>query len=225
MMPPADRRLACVLAASAAAHLMVLSVAGWHARSPLSSGDVALQVTLFAPAPERRAAGSTSARRPATNAAAAHSMPLLRNGIGPVPPEALVARPSRRTSQDQSGPDTSRHQATPGDDGHVRQTEAAIQAYGQTLHDRLTQALRARFFYPMLARREGWQGAVRLLLHIEPDGRISDTQVVRTSGYAVLDDAAMRSVREIAALRVDDAPRGAAFFDLSLTVVYRLTDG
>ena len=224
MTLPANRRLAYLLAASATAHLMVLSAAGWHARSPAPPGDAALQVSLLAPAPERHAAGSITASRPVTNAAAAESGVLLHTPVGSVPSDALVTLPQHQAPHDQSGSGTSYNQAKRGDGGRSPQTEAAIQAYGQTLHDRLTRALRARFFYPLLARREGWQGAVRLLLHVEPDGRISNTQVVHTSGYAVLDDAAMRSVHEIAAVRVDDAPPGAAFFDLSLTVVYRLTD-
>ena len=224
-MQPADRRLAYLLAASAAVHLMVLSATGWRARSPVSSGDIALQVSLLGPVPEQRAAGSISASRPVTKAAAATSVALLRTGIEPAPAEVLVTRPQHQTPHNQSGSSTFHNQVKRGNGGHNQLTEAAIKAYGQTLHDRLMQALHARFFYPLLARREGWQGAVRLLLHIEPDGRISNTQILHTSGYAVLDDAAMRSVHEIAVVRVDDAPPGTAFFDLSLTVVYRLTDG
>lgn len=225
MMQPADRRLAYLLAASAAAHLMVLSATGWRARSPVSSGGAALQVSLLGPAPEQRAAGLISASRPVTKVAAATSVALLRTGIEPAPAEALVTRSQRQVPDNQSESNTSYNRVKRGNGGHNQLTVAAIQAYGQTLHDRLMQALHARFLYPLLARREGWQGAVRLLLHIESDGRISNTRILHTSGYAVLDDAAMRSVRDIAVLRIDDAPPGTTFFDLSVTVVYRLTDG
>ena len=44
--------------------------------------------------------------------------------------------------------------------------------------------------YPAIARRKGWQGVVKLELHIEADGSITGLQVDETSGYSILDKAA-----------------------------------
>ncbi len=224
MTQPADRRLAYLLAASAATHLVVLLAAGWRVYTPVSFGNATLQVSLLAPVLERRNAGSIPASRPATKAAPATALTSLVAGLKSAPVRAHTTQPQHPVPHDQSRSTAPGTPTTRGDGGRNQQTEAAVQAYGQTLHDRLMQALHARFFYPLLARREGWQGVVRLLLHIEPDGRISDTRIVRTSGYPVLDEAAVRSVRDIAKVRADDAPSRTAFFDLNLTVVYRLTD-
>jgi len=78
--------------------------------------------------------------------------------------------------------------------------------------------------YPAIARRKGWQGVVRLELHIEPDGRISDLQIDATSGYAVLDEAALQSLQ---LANVPDAVQwlhGEAI-DIIVPVEYRLIDG
>ncbi|WP_025323815.1 TonB family protein [Deferrisoma camini] len=49
--------------------------------------------------------------------------------------------------------------------------------------------------YPRLARRRGWQGVVRLRVRVSPDGRVLDASVEQSSGYRVLDRAALEAVR------------------------------
>jgi len=50
--------------------------------------------------------------------------------------------------------------------------------------------------YPQISRRLGEQGAVVLRVMISPDGRAGEIQLVKGSGYARLDRAAMEAVRE-----------------------------
>ena len=78
--------------------------------------------------------------------------------------------------------------------------------------------------YPAIARRKGWQGVVRLELHIEPDGRISDLHIEQTSGYTVLDEAARQS------LQLANIPDAAQWLQgetasIVVPVEYRLIDG
>jgi protein TonB len=80
-----------------------------------------------------------------------------------------------------------------------------------------------RLSYPVIARRRGWQGVVTLELHIEADGLISGLQVTGTSGYPVLDRAAME------ALRLASIPGAAHWLhgrsiDMLIPVEYRLLD-
>jgi protein TonB len=78
--------------------------------------------------------------------------------------------------------------------------------------------------YPAIARRKGWQGVVKLELHIESDGRISDLHIDATSGYALLDEAALQSLQ---LANVPDAAQwlhGEAI-DIIVPVEYRLIDG
>jgi len=49
--------------------------------------------------------------------------------------------------------------------------------------------------YPTEARDKGLYGSLRLLVSIYPDGSIKDVEVMQSSGYRVLDEAAERIVR------------------------------
>ena len=78
--------------------------------------------------------------------------------------------------------------------------------------------------YPAIARRKGWQGVVKLELHIESDGQISSLHIDETSGYTVLDKAALQS------LQLGNVPDAAQWLqgktvDIVVPVEYRLIDG
>lgn len=90
---------------------------------------------------------------------------------------------------------------------------------------RLRDALAARFVYPALARREGWQGEVKVGVRVNADGRLSDIHLVASSGHAVLDRAALRSLAEVR--RLDDGGRwlSGSHFDMVLPIQYHLIDG
>ena len=78
--------------------------------------------------------------------------------------------------------------------------------------------------YPAIARRKGWQGVVRLELHIEADGSITDLQVDETSGYSILDRAAMQCLQLASIPDAAQWLRGRAI-DIVVPVEYRLIDG
>lgn len=48
--------------------------------------------------------------------------------------------------------------------------------------------------YPEAARRAGISGSLRMAVEIRPDGRVSKVEISRSSGYPVLDKAAIRVV-------------------------------
>lgn len=88
----------------------------------------------------------------------------------------------------------------------------------------LKQMFSKYFHYPRLARRNGWQGMVKLGLRIEPDGQLSHIRILKTSGFKVLDQAAIDSINKIAALPgAGDWLRGS-HFDTVLPVRYKLLD-
>ncbi|MDH5593663.1 MAG: TonB family protein, partial [Gammaproteobacteria bacterium] len=53
----------------------------------------------------------------------------------------------------------------------------------------------ANFYYPSLARRNNWQGKLEISLRISPDGKLTNIQVTKTSGYSILDDAAIDTLK------------------------------
>jgi len=95
----------------------------------------------------------------------------------------------------------------------------------QFLRASLLRLLGEHFAYPWIARRRGWEGEVRLALRVGAAGRVSDLRVVKTSGYAILDRAALRSARRIRA--VPEAARWlrGRHLDIVVPVEYRLVNG
>ena len=81
----------------------------------------------------------------------------------------------------------------------------------------------ARFTYPILARRRGWQGRARFGMQIESDGRLTGIRVLQGSGYGLLDRAALDTLQRVRLPAGGYLPRSD--FDIDLVVEYRLTEG
>lgn len=50
--------------------------------------------------------------------------------------------------------------------------------------------------YPLVARRMGTQGIVLLRVHVRADGSVAEAEIKQSSGATLLDDSALRTVRE-----------------------------
>jgi protein TonB len=93
--------------------------------------------------------------------------------------------------------------------------EASARVYAKVINE-----LARHFYYPTMARRHGWEGRVLLGFHVGQDGRMRDPRVLHSSGYGVLDEAALNSLRKVErVVGQDSAP-----LDMQIPVVYRLTD-
>ncbi len=68
---------------------------------------------------------------------------------------------------------------------------------GQTERNKVTvrKRLEQYKYYPTSARRRGIEGAVDVSFRLNADGRAEQVQLVSGSGYSILDDAALRTVR------------------------------
>ena len=73
--------------------------------------------------------------------------------------------------------------------------------------------------YPLVARRLGIEGVVLLEVVVAADGRAADVRVARSSGFAPLDESALRTVRE--QWRFVPARRGGAAVETTVTVPIR----
>ncbi len=103
--------------------------------------------------------------------------------------------------------------------------QVAARAEGSGLRRRITRALAQYFYYPPVAIRFGWQGTVRIGLRVNQRGTISHVHLVHSSGYAVLDAAALRSTQRIRSLGDLGPASRVQHFDLQVPVVYRLAEG
>jgi len=88
---------------------------------------------------------------------------------------------------------------------------------------KLIKKLKANFSYPKLAQRKNWQGKVILSLRITSLGEIANIQLATSSGYNVLDNAAIASLQ-----KVKNLPNISLWFNkginLQIPVIYTLTE-
>ncbi|MDH5190449.1 MAG: TonB family protein [Gammaproteobacteria bacterium] len=82
----------------------------------------------------------------------------------------------------------------------------------------------ANFYYPSLARRNNWQGKLEISLRISPDGKLTNIQVTKTSGYSILDDAAIDTLKTANILPLAKEWLNGNHFDMVLPIEYRLVD-
>jgi len=106
-------------------------------------------------------------------------------------------------------------------DARVRVSAAARQ---NRVTAELQRALLPHFRYPPVARRRGWQGRVSIALLVRADGRLSDVELLESSGHALLDRAALDDVN-----RLHKVPAAVRWLDgrdtgVVLPVVYRLRE-
>lgn len=80
------------------------------------------------------------------------------------------------------------------------------------------------FYYPTSARRRNWQGDVVLQFTLMPDGSIKHIRINKSSGYPVLDDAAIDVMSKIQAERQLALVLNGNTLDHLLPVSYRLQD-
>ncbi len=64
----------------------------------------------------------------------------------------------------------------------------------------IASALERAKRYPVIAREQGIQGVVNLRFTLTPSGAVEKVEIVQSSGYAVLDDASIRTVYRAAPL-------------------------
>ncbi len=110
-----------------------------------------------------------------------------------------------------------------GSTSHGRHELTSAARY-RKIRTALQDALLPHFDYPPLARRRGWQGRVNVGLHVAADGDLTRIRLVKSSGHALLDRAAVRNVTELRSI-----PHAARWLegngmDLVLPVRYQLAD-
>lgn len=222
-MTAMDYPLARFLTASALLHAAVLFVAtpGDGAFAPPGQ---TLAVQLLPSGIEMPERNSTSHGHTASaEAFASYHQPSsvwsVRTGLGQSTGNADRSPGPETASSSGLAPDTAQ-------DAITRPARPEMQATGERLSRQLLQAMLPHFHYPLFARQQGWQGEVRVAVHIARDGQLSHLRLARTSGFALLDAAALGSLGKIH--RLPDAAStllDAGGVDLNVPVVYRLTEG
>lgn len=192
-------RLTPFLIGSLAMHSTLLILAG---TLPTPSGDgTTLAVTLF-----------SSRAVPAANTGSSASWATTR------PTGTLDARV--RSESEATDPVVATGNPKPETPAYPEADRA-----GRQLTRTVLEALGPYFHYPIAARQRGWQGEVRIAVRIAADGKLGDIRLARSSGHALLDQAALLSFARIGRLTQAEEWLQGRSYDLQVPVVYRLTRG
>jgi protein TonB len=89
-----------------------------------------------------------------------------------------------------------------------RTEETARQSaeYVKRNYNYLQRRIRDKLVYPAPARRAGIQGITEVTFTIHEDGKVSDVTIRKSSGHAVLDDAAIQTIIAAAPFPKPPAP-------------------
>ncbi|MGC4098140.1 MAG: energy transducer TonB [Nitrospira sp.] len=141
-------------------------------------------------------------------------------------PDVSVAALSQESPAPQEAPQ-SLPQETSAEDVPMQTAAAAPSSdvkldnrwVGESLYRRVAEVKR----YPNSARANGQEGKVILKAVIRSDGHLADVSVQKSSGYAVLDSAAMEAVKLACPLHMRHAI-GKPIIVVSLPIVYSLVN-
>ena len=242
----ATRRLRNAIVASLLAHLLVLGPVGM--RLLTNDSPALLQATLRAPPPaepappaqQRAVPPAPTFAQPRSRSAAPEigDRPQLhesRNrGLSPIsktplaPSETVATPPSGSESAVVVAEAIAAPTGVAGSVGGSLVTDA--NASGEAVDGlrgyRLAVATQARRFkrYPAQAMASGWAGSADIRVEVGSDGRPHAATLARSSGYEVLDRAALTMI-DAGALRarLPESLRGKAFA-VVLPVVFNLDD-
>lgn len=90
---------------------------------------------------------------------------------------------------------------------------------------RLAHDLQRHFSYPRLAVQRGWEGEVVLAMRVTANGSIEQIHLARSSGYALLDESALSTLRRIGVITDAADWLAGRSLELRLPVLYRLQQG
>lgn len=174
-----------------------------------------------APAPTRtpeRAQRPESAQRPIL---VRQDAPAATPVVPVAPPAISTAVPVAAPAPAAAGPAPAVPPVVPAraDEGVALRNDLA--GYGATF----SRWLARHKVYPRIAQVRGWQGQVRLRVHVARKGAVMEVEVTRSSGFDVLDQEAVDMVRR--ATPLPDLPLSLAGseFNLEIPIVFRLEQG
>ena len=157
--------------------------------------------------------------------------PVLRNEPVTVPsqeavvhsPASTAVEPPKPTEQPTATADaplaTQLAKLAPNPAPPVSAPKADHRWVGESLWRRVAEVKR----YPNAARLNGLEGRVVLKAVIRADGQLAEVRVLKSSGHAILDEAAMEAVRLACPLKMKE-PIGPPQIVVSLPIVYSLAN-
>lgn len=107
----------------------------------------------------------------------------------PIVQSAIAASPA-------AGPVAGKGIAAPAGPSGSGQTLTPEEQWRQEHFNFIKEAIRKNMTYPVIARKNGWQGRVLVSFVICLDGRVEDIRIEKSSGFALLDKNAVTIIKQ-----------------------------
>lgn len=156
---------------------------------------------------------------PAPSRETAAPEPTDPAGISPAPAATRSSAPTSTGSAGSAGSDGTPAPRLPAaaPDAVPPPGAAPAESYRREQFAYIRERVMQRLSYPPMARRQGWQGEVRVAFIVRTDGSLGDLRVVHGSGHLPLDRQALRAVEGAAPFPPPPAPVA-----ISLPVLFSL---
>ncbi len=144
--------------------------------------------------------------------------PLYKNSKQP---EKVLQKKTSTSNNKAARPNKQPQTALPAENATTQANNQQAQAKVVSL---LINELRQYFVYPRLARKRNWQGKVLLAMQITPAGTVRNIRLTKSSGYPILDQAALKAMQQVETL---PAMKNIlqTDLDIEIPVLYQLIEG
>ena len=115
----------------------------------------------------------------------------------------------------------------------IKQTKTAIKepqtkpdnsANRARIISKVREKMRSHFYYPRIAQTKNWHGTVKLFFNFDATGNINDIHIARSSGFSILDDAAINALSKVKQINTPHLLSLINQAPLELTVIYQLKE-
>jgi protein TonB len=212
-------RIQVAVASSLVLHAIVILAAGHAAVSISGQENDTLSVQLTGRALDQHSV--RDARHAARPDKASRNADRLAHAAGMAQHSLSSTESAFRLPQPISAADKKDPMPSPAADG-LPSSDDPVSIAQSRIRMRLRADIARHFDYPDLARRQGWQGQVLVAFNVESDGRLQQIRVARSSGFAILDDSALQSLRQIERITEAAALPNGQRLAMQIPVTYRL---
>ena len=228
-----NKTISLLILASAALHVLVLGLIDFNSPTSIVIAGSLMRISIQAPSPAsiKKAATNNDIVKPLSNNKIAKLK--TKPKVKPIQKKVIVAK-TKPPESEQSEPDVEALNQNADSSSKKETIIAKLETTSATsasvlpeqvsslLNSDLERAFALHFYYPRIAIKRGWQGDVKISLRIEADGHLSQVRILNSSGYNLLDKAAIASIDKVEILPAAIALLDGQTLDLILPVEYRL---
>ncbi|MDZ7663649.1 TonB family protein [Thiohalophilus sp.] len=227
--PQSRQRLVLLLPLSLALHLPLLAYFTAPVILPVADSAPGMSVRIAASATHNRTADDSEAKTVARQKMPSETEPEPVNHKPEPTPEQQDKDSQKKEQQRQSEtiktPDQKQNrQIKKTETLHAEPTPAEPTTDRALVQQRLQQEMPNHFYYPRLARRQGYQGTVTLGIELHRQGYIAEIQILKSSGYRILDLAARDAASRMAVGWANQLVHEPSV-KIKLPIQYILTEG